>query len=351
VVVTVIFVSIAVGLAKALQFDRGSRYAEALFLSIAWGATLGGIATPVGAPTNLIAIGMADALGTRVGFLQWTIVCVPMSLAGLLVMYAVVRYVLRPETPRWSSPSLLQDEAASIGPWNRGEVIAALVFAAAIGLWLLPDVLPLVLAGGRQHPASRWVTAHLDWAVTSLVMATALFVIPVDWRRRTFAMTWEEAVKGVEWGTLVLIAAALAIGNTLAHRTLGLGELFEAGVSSFVTTSGSPIVFVLGIVTFTVVMTSFVSNIAAVGMVGALVQSIGPSTGLNPVALLVTVGVAASMAFPLPVGTPYNALVFGTGYVRMGTMVKGGAAITLLTIPIVSLLVFYLASWTIPWQP
>jgi sodium-dependent dicarboxylate transporter 2/3/5 len=182
-------------------------------------------------------------------------------------------------------------------------------------------------------------------------MATALFVIPVDWGKRKFAMTWDEALKGVEWGNLALIAAALNIGNTIAHRTLGLGQFFEQAMSSFVASSGSEVIFVLGMVTFTVVLTSFVSNIATVGMVGALVQGIGASAGVNPIALLVAIGVSASMAFPLPVGTPYNALVFGTGYVRMGTMVKGGTALSILIIPVVSLLVFYLTNWMIPWQP
>ena len=351
VITTMVFLSIALGLAKALDWQPGTRYPEALFLSIAWGATMGGIATPVGAPTNLIAIGVADSLGYRVGFLQWMMICVPMTVLGLMAMLFVIRYVLRPEKPdRWLSPSFLREELKKLGPWNRGEKLSALVFVGALFLWLLPDVLPLLVVGGRQHPWSIWVTTHLDWSVTSLIMATSLFLLPVDWKKRKFVMSWDEAVKGVEWGTLALIAAALALGNTLAHRTLGLGQFFERSITAFSSSAGSELIFVFGIVTFTAVMTSFVSNIAAVSMVGALVQGIGSSTGINSIALLVAVAVAASMAFPLPVGTPYNAMVFASGYVRMGTMVKGGIAITILVIPLVSLLVFYLASRLIPLQ-
>ena len=351
VITTMVFLSIALGLAKTLDFERGTRYPEVMFLSIAWGATMGGIATPIGAPTNLIAIGFADSLGYRVGFLQWTMICVPMAVVGLMAMFLVIRYVLKPEKPdRWLSPSFLEAELKKLGPWNRGEKLSALVFASAMFFWLLPDVLPLVVPGGRQHPWSIWVTAHLDWSVTALIMATTLFLLPVDWRNRKFVMSWDEAVKGIEWGTLALISAALALGNTLAHRTLGLGQFFEEGISAFSSFAGSQLILVFGIVAFTAVMTSFVSNIAAVGLVGSLVQSMGSSAGIHPIALLVAVGVAASMAFPLPVGTPYNAMVFASGYVRMGTMIKGGIAITLLVIPLVSLLVFYLASRLIPWQ-
>ena len=349
VITTVVFLSIALGLVKSLDLEPGTRYPEVLFLSIAWGATMGGIATPIGAPTNLIAIGVANSMGYRIGFLQWMMICVPMTIIGLMAMFVVIRYVLRPEKPeRWLSASFMQEELKKLGPWNRGEKLSAIVFLTAMFLWLLPDVLPLFLAGGRLHPVSAWVTTHLDWSVTALIMATSLFLLPVDWKNRKFVMTWDEAVKGVEWGTLALIAAALALGNTLANRTLGLGQFLEEGITSFSASAGSQLIFVFGVVTFTAVMTSFVSNIAAVSMVGALVQGMGASTGINPIALLVAVGVAASMAFPLPVGTPYNAMVFASGYVRMGTMVKGGVAITVLVIPVVSLLVFYLADQLLP---
>ncbi len=351
VITTMVFLSIALGLAKALDLKRGTRFPEVMFLSIAWGSTMGGIATPIGAPTNMIAIGAIDSLGARVGFLQWMAIAVPMAVVGLVVMFLVIRYVLRPEPPqRWLSPSYLQDELKKLGPWNRGEKLAASVFLVAMFLWLLPDVLPLVLAGGRQHPWSQWVSGHLDWSVTAIIMATSLFVLPVDWKNRKFVMTWDEAVKGVDWGTLALIAGALALGNALSSREVGLGQFFEQSLLSFSSSAGSQLAFVFGLVTFTVVMTSFVSNIAAVSLVSALVQGIGSSAGVNPIALLVCVGVAASMAFPLPVGTPYNAMVFASGYVRMGTMVKGGIVITLLVIPLVSLLVFYLASLLIPAQ-
>jgi sodium-dependent dicarboxylate transporter 2/3/5 len=352
VVTTMIFLSIAVGLAKTLRFEKGSRYAEALFLSICWGSSFG-IGTPVGAPTNLIAIGMAaQSFGYRVGFLEWMLVCIPMVIVGLAALFFVIRYVLKPETPNWQlSPALIETELSKLGPLSRGEKVSAGVFLIAMFLWILPDLLPLFLTGGRQHPISVWVTRHLDWSVTALIMATSLFVIPVDRKNGKYAMTWEEAVKGIEWGTLCLIAGALGLGNAIANKTTGLGTLLEQSISAFVTASGSEFLFVLGVITFTVIVGSFVSNLAIVGVVGALIQVIGPSAGVNPIALMIAVGVGANMDFALPIGTPYNAMVFASGYVRMGTMVKGGTVLSLLTIPLVSLLVFYLASWLIPWQP
>jgi len=346
VVTTVIFISIAVGLVETLGFKPGSRYAEALFLAIAWGSNMG-VVTPVAAPTNLIAIGIAQSMGYRIGFLQWMLVCTPVFAVTLTAMFLVLRYVLKPEMPRWNRPeSFLGQEAKSLGPLTRGEKIVGTAFAVAMALWILPDLLPLFLTGGRQNPSSVWVNQHLDWSVTAVLMATALFVMPVDWKNRKFAMTWDEAVKGIEWGTLSLNASALGLGNAIAHKTLGLGGFFEQSISAFVSSSGQ-FVFVLGVVAFTVIVGSFISNIAIIGMVGALIRAIGPAAGVNPAALLVAAAIAANMDFALPIGTPPSAMVFASGYVRIGSMVKGGTLLALLSIPLVSVVGFYLASWVL----
>ncbi|PYS50386.1 MAG: hypothetical protein DMG13_21155, partial [Acidobacteria bacterium] len=159
--------------------------------------------------------------------------------------------------------------------------------------------------------------------------------------------TWDEAVKGIEWGTLSLNAAALGLGNAIANKTLGLGGFFEQSMSAFVSSSGQ-FLFVLGVVAFTVIVGSVISNIAIIGMVGALIRAIAPAAGMNPAALLIVAAIAANMDFALPIGTPPSAMVFASGYVRIGSMVKGGTILALLSIPLVSILGFYLASSILP---
>src|SRR5207244_5191609 len=132
VVTTMIFISIAAGLVKTLGFKPGSRYAEALFLAIAWGSNMG-VVTPVAAPTNLIAIGIARSMGYRIGFLQWMAVCLPVFAVMLAAMFLVLRYVLKPEMPRWNeSGSFLSDEMKPLGPLTRGEKSGGTEFAAAM---------------------------------------------------------------------------------------------------------------------------------------------------------------------------------------------------------------------------
>lgn len=344
VVTTMIFVAIATGISRTFGLQQGSRYPEALFLAIAWGSNMG-VVTPVAAPTNLIAIGIAQTAGYRIGFLQWVIICLPVFVITLVAMFLVVRYVLKPEMPDWAGKhAFFGDEMKGLGALTRGEKIAAVVFLTAMTLWIMPDLFSLLLPGGRRHPAALWVTQHLDWSVTAILMAATLFLIPLDWSQRRFAMTWDEAVKGVEWGTLSLIAAALGLGNTVAHKTLGLGGFFEQAAADIVSSSGQ-FVFVLTVVAFTVIIGSLVSNLAIIGMVGALIPAVAPAAGVNPAALLVCVAIAANMDFALPVGTPPSAMVFASGYVRIGSMVKGGTILAVLSIPLVATLGFYVANW------
>jgi sodium-dependent dicarboxylate transporter 2/3/5 len=315
-----------------------------MFLAIAWGSNMG-VVTPVAAPTNLIAIGIAQNAGYRIGFLQWVLICLPVFAITLAAMFLVVRYVLRPEMPDLgSSHALLGEEIKKLGRLSRGEKIAGSVFLVAMILWILPDLLAILLPGGRRNPTAAWVFTHLDWSVTAILGAAALFLIPLDWKERRFAMTWDEAVKGIEWGTLSLIAAALGLGNTVAHKTLGLGGFFEQAAADIVSSSGQ-FVFVLTVVAFTVIVGSFVSNLAIIGMVGALVPAVAPGAGINPAALLVCAAIAANMDFALPVGTPPSAMVFASGYVRIGSMVKGGTILAILSIPLIATLGFYVANW------
>ena len=351
--------SIATGLAETFQFRRDSRYAESLFLAIAWGANLG-IATPVGTPPNLIAVGFVQRLGYRIGFLEWIWACFPVFVISLVAVFLVIRYVLRPEMPEWhGTTQFMQAELKKLGPMKRGEKIAATVFITAMFLWMLPDLVPLgidlfnwlglLAADGGQHPWTLWLKSHLDWSVSAVIMAASLFLIPVNWEKREFAMTWEDAVKGVEWGTLALIAAALGLGGAIAHPTQGLGKFLQAAIASIPSSSESHFLFVLVVITFTIIVGSFISNIAIIGMVGALVLGAAPTATFNPIALMVAVGMAASFDFALPIGTPPSAMVFASGYVKIGTMFKGGIVLSFLGIAIVSLLGYYTVAWTIPW--
>jgi sodium-dependent dicarboxylate transporter 2/3/5 len=355
VATTMIFLSIATGLAETFKFEKDSRYAQALFLSIAWGSNLG-IATPVGTPPNLIARNFVAQLGYRIGFLEWIYIVFPVWALSMLAMFLVLKFVIKPEMPNWEgSTDFLIKQRDALGPMKRGEKIAAIVFASAMLLWMLPDLVPLSIdliqgAGmGAKNPVAIWLRSNLDWSVSAIFMATALFMIPLDKEKGTYAMTWGEAIKGIEWGTLALIAGALSVGTAVASDTVGLGKFMQVAIKSLSGDGTSQFLFVLIVVAFTIIVGSFISNIAIMGMVGALVLGAAPTATFNPIAMMIAVGMAASFDFALPVGTPPSAMVFASGYVKIGTMFKGGAVMSIIGIIIVSVFGYYSANYFIPW--
>jgi solute carrier family 13 (sodium-dependent dicarboxylate transporter), member 2/3/5 len=355
VATTMIFLSIATGLAETFKFQKDSRYAQALFLSIAWGSNLG-IATPVGTPPNLIARNFVDQLGYRIGFLEWIYVVFPVWSLSMVAMFLVLKFVIRPEMPNWEgSTEFLQRQRDALGPMKRGEKIAGAVFLTAMLLWMLPDLVPLSIdliqgaGAGAKNPITIWLRSRLDWSVSAIVMATALFLIPLDREKGTYAMSWAEAIKGIEWGTLALIAGALGVGTAIASPKVGLGAFMQTAIKSLSGEGQSNFLFVVMVVAFTIIVGSFISNIAIMGMVGALVLGAAPTATFNPIALMIAVGMAASFDFALPVGTPPSAMVFASGYVKIGTMFKGGAVMSLIGIVLVSTLGYYTANYFIPW--
>ena len=348
VATTVIFLSIAMGLVQELKVPRESRYGEALFISITWGAGIGGMITPVGSPPNAIVVGMLrEQLGYRVGFLPWVQAFLPVAIVASVAMVVVLRYVIRPRLDGWTvSTTYAKDALAKLGPLGRGEKITAAALALAIFLWILPDLVRLV---APEHTAVVWLYERLDWSVSAILVATSLFLIPVDWQKRKFVLTWGEAVKGVDWGTLSLIASALALGNVIADRELGLGRFFEQSLSGLAAPGSSQVLLIVAFVVFTVLLTNLASNNAVVSMAAALALAVAPVTGVNPVALVATVAVASSVAFSLPISTPPNAIVFASGQVRSSTMAKGGTVLSLLCTLILLLFGFRLADWMFPW--
>lgn len=351
VVTTLIFINLGLGIAKTFRLEKEERFAECLFLAIAWGSNLG-ILTPVGTPPNLIAIGMIRKLGYQMGFLDWIMACAPAFLAALATMFLVMRYVLRPVAPAWQpSREALLEEVRELGPLTRGGKIASAVFICSLLVWMLPDFVPLLLLGGnRQHPVSLWLGNHLDWSVSAVLMAATLFMIPLNWKRREFVMSWQQAVEGIDWTTLALISGALAVGNAIADPEVGLGRYVARSLASLSAAGDSELIFVLAVVGFTIIVGTFISNIAIVTMVGTLIMAIAPATTLfNPVALLVAVGMAASFDFALPIGTPPSQMVFGTKYVRAETMAIGGVPLALVGIPICTFFGYYLTAWMTPW--
>jgi sodium-dependent dicarboxylate transporter 2/3/5 len=215
----------------------------------------------------------------------------------------------------------------------------------ALVLWLLPDVSASVLGGA--HPATAWLQARFNWAITAVLVAAALFLVPVDFAARRFLMTWDDAVRGIDWGTLALIAGALALGDAIASPEVGLGRFLTTQVATVVDPAAPWLLFVGACVAFTILVTNFISNNATISMVLpiALTVAAAPGSAVEPAALGATVAIASSMALALPAATPPCAIVYASGRVRIADMVRYGALLAVMSTVVVTGVAYALAAW------
>lgn len=307
---------------------RLSPYATGMLLMAAYGSSVGGIGTPVGSPPNLIGIGLiAKLAGVRIGFFQWMALCVPLTLALFGVLFALLRWLHPPRKGQavastdWARH--LRQQHDSLGGWTRGQVNTLIAFAVAVVLWVGPGVLALTL--GKEHPAAKFADTHLPESVVALLAACLLFVLPTDRKARRFTLTWQQAAR-IDWGTILLFGGGLSLGSLMFHT--GVAESVGSGV---VNLTGAKSLWTLTAVATAVAMliTETTSNTASANMVIPVVIALAQAQHVNPVPPALGACLAASFAFMLPVSTPPNAIVYGSGLVPVLKMVRAGVLLDL----------------------
>jgi sodium-dependent dicarboxylate transporter 2/3/5 len=313
---------IALGLVRALAAAGSRESPRGILLLVAIGASLGGMATPVGTPPNLITLGFLERAGHPLDFLRFMAVGVPLSLTLTAATLLTVRGLI----PQAASAAAdvggwVARERETQEPWGAGQWACAVAFAAAVALWLLPGV--ITLFGPAPGTWARLVADRLEESVVAIVAATLLFLWPVGGRR---ALTWAEAVR-VDWGTLLLFGGGLSLGKMLFDT--GLASVVGRGVveATGVTSLWGLTALVLAT---TIVLTELASNTASVSMLAPLVLALTQELGLPPLPPLLAVCFGASMGFMLPVGTPPNAIVYGTGLIPITAMIRVGVVVDVL---------------------
>ncbi len=296
-------------------------FGVALLLSIAWAASIGGLGTLLGSPPNAIVAGyLSSELGTDIGFLQWMLLGVPIvvvfiGLAWLIVTRLVFRFQLD-EIP--GGDELIDSQIRDLGPMSRGEKIVLAVFAGAAFLWIVPGVLSNIDAIASAAP---WL-GTFDDTVIAIGAGIVLFLIPAD-DKGTMTLAWSDAEKGLPWGVLLLFGGGLSLAGAVASS--GLDQWFGQQVGGL---GALPIVLLLfAVVVIVLLLTEITSNTATAATFIPVLGGVAVGIGVDPTTLLIPAALAATCAFMLPVGTPPNAIVFGTGTVKIAEMVRGGAVL------------------------
>ena len=312
--------------------DPGTRTAvdAALLLAIAYGANIGGLATLIGTPPNALLAGfLLQSSGYSLGFARWMLFGLPLA-AILLVMAWVVltRLAFRiPAAPLPGAGAIIGTELASLGPISGPERRVAAVFLAVAAAWLL-------------HPAVESLlpeTVAVSDPAIAIAGALALFLLPSGRRPGERLLHWPQA-RRLPWGILILfgggLSLAAAIGDTglaawIADTLAGQADL--------------PIGFIVTGITATIVLlTELTSNTATAATFLPLVAELAVRLGHSPLLLTIPAAVAASCAFMLPVATPPNAIVYGSGRITMGQMAWAGIWLNVLATAVITAAAFLL---------
>jgi sodium-dependent dicarboxylate transporter 2/3/5 len=312
------------------------RYSSALMLMISFAASIGGLATPVGTPPNVIGIGfIRSLLGVEIPFFQWALVGVPV----VVVLYAVLYLYLRAVAPAGmatlpGSIELIRAERARLGPWSRGQRSVAIAFGVTVLLWVAPGI--AALAAGEGSATYQLLTRRMPEGVAAVTGALLLFVLPGEEGR---AITWDEAMR-IDWGVVLLYGGGFALG-VLSFAT-GLADAIGRGFAALIPLEGSFGLLVVS-VAMAVLLSETTSNTASANMVVPVVISIARAAGVDPLEPALGATMAASLGFMLPVSTPCNAIVYGSGYIPLGRMIRWGLMLDLVGIVVIVALVRVLA--------
>jgi sodium-dependent dicarboxylate transporter 2/3/5 len=291
-------------------------FATGLLLCVAYAASIGGVATIIGSPPNGIAVRyIQQAFNKEVSFFDWLLIGGPFTLIFLPICWLMVTRVLfRSELGEIEGGRKhFEDEYRKLGALTPGEKIVLAVFCVTAALWIFSPLLKGMTVAGMKPLAA------LSDAVIAMLAAMALFLLPVDRAKGVRAMDWDTAVK-LPWGVLMLFGGGLTLAASIEAN--GVSEYI--GIASRGFAGLHPLLLLLAITAMTVFLSELTSNTAQVATMVPVLAAMAPVLGMNPYVLILACTLGASSAYMMPVGTPPNAIVFGTGLVRMPQMMEAG---------------------------
>lgn len=302
------------------------RVGAALMLMLAYSASVGGLMTPIGAPPNLIGRGLIEELtGTTISFAQWAVAAIPITI-GMFVVLAVVLLLLnRPEVRRIEGvEEYVKQQRLEHGRISRAEWNTIIAFALTVILWFLPSLVGLF--AGTESEIYLFLDERLNEGIVAVVGAALLFVLPTNWRKRKATLTWSDATK-IDWGTILLFGTGIIFGAMLSAS--GLAETIGEGLfSTFGVTSAVALTALA--VGLAILISETTSNTASAAVVVPIVVPLAAAAGVDPVVPALAATFAASFGFMLPVSTPQNAIVYGSGCVPITRMLRSGISFDIL---------------------
>lgn len=322
--------------------DKDTRnFAVALMLGIAYAASIGSLATLIGTPPNLILAAFVEQnYDIELGFGRWMMMGLPLSVVFLALAWLLLTKVAFPSglTEIPGGRKVIQDELDKLGSMSRGEWTVLVVFVSTALLWVF------------RQPLTEWetltgvlpFTANLTDAGIAITSAIVLFLLPVSTRRGISALDWRTAQQ-LPWGVLLLFGGGLSLAA--AVQASGLDAFIGEQVGGLGTL---PVVLLIaGVATVVLLLTEVTSNTATAAAFLPVLGGIAVGLDIMPLVILVPAALAATCAFMLPVATPPNAIVFGSGYVTISQMLRAGVMLNAVALVLITAAVYLLGGWAL----
>jgi sodium-dependent dicarboxylate transporter 2/3/5 len=309
--------------------EKGLRnFSISMMLAIAYGANIGGTATIIGTPPNVVFAGyMRENFNVEVTFLTWMMIGTPFAIILLIFTYFLTVKVLFPNNLGnfGGAKEIINSELKELGPMTTGEKLTLFIFISTALSWIF-----------RLQIDAIFPSIKISDTTIALVAAMLLLIIPVSLHKKEFLLNWSDTEK-LPWGILLLFGGGLSLADSLASTGIinVIGDQFK-GLDS------EGWVFIIGLSTVSLFLTEVMSNVALVTIFLPVVGAIAIGAGIPPIQLCIPVTIAASCAFMFPMSTPPNAIVFASGRITIGQMAKAGFILNLITILVIAFLVKFL---------
>ncbi|MDA1330965.1 MAG: DASS family sodium-coupled anion symporter [Proteobacteria bacterium] len=341
---TLMMLPIAVSVIGTLEANRGTRFQQddglpkALMLSLAYGASIGGMATLVGTPTNAFLAGFVkQTYGIEIGFLDWMAVALPLSLVMLVMAWLLLTKIIfklgRERTAGISAA--IDQQIKAQGKLSRGEYLVAIVFISMATLWTL-----------RPWINAAFPSLALTDTLVAMIVGVLTFLIPVDWKKGLFLMDWEWGKK-MPFGILLLFGGGFALASSIEKTGLATWIGQQLGSLEMFPT----FVIVLVLVLLLVAITELTSNLATIAAFLPVVGALAITLEEHPLILTIPVTLVVSCAFMLPVATPPNAIVFSAGYLAQKDMTRAGFALNIIAVILIMLAAYTWMLWIFAIEP
>ncbi|GEK14625.1 transporter NadC family protein [Aliivibrio fischeri] len=300
---TAMMLPLVLGVLNKVNSKSGHNTYVFVLLGIAYCASIGGISTIVGSPPNAIA-----AAEVGLSFTEWMAFGVPVTLVLLPTTVALLYFMLKPNL---NEVFELNREPIA---WDKGKVVTLMIFALTVTLWIFSKPINAMLGGFSKFDT----------------LVALMAIILVGFAR---VVQWKDIEKTTDWGVLLLFGGGICLSNIL--KATGTSTFLAHSLSDILSQAG--ILFtILTVAAFVVFLTEFASNTASAALLIPVFASVAEALGISPVVLSAMIAISASCAFMLPVATPPNAIVFGSGHIKQSEMMRVGIYLNLVCIVILT---------------